>query len=248
MSWLPSDMKKSIVMIGERDENEPIARPIGSGALLRFEKYLFVVTAKHVVENISDPLILINDVKGRIKGYKTSNFTSEFGFEWRYHSDKEVDLAAIRFGYEKDVDDVKVIPPNMFNEFSNVEEGDDVFFMGFPLGLTNLNKLTPAIRQGCVSLKLDSEIIIGKMRYAPKTIIIDGQVSSGNSGSPVFRKPVIEYHTRKLGPLPPQLFGIVTAHVESKIFDLNKKPIAKENSGLGIVTATDHIIDLLEKE
>ena len=240
-------MKKSIVMIGERDEIEPIARPVGSGALLRYEKYLFVATAKHVVENISDPLILFNDIKGRIKGYRTSYLTNEFGFEWKYHSDNEVDLAAIRYGYEKDDDDIKVIPSSMFNEFHNIEEGEDIFFMGFPLGLTNLNKITPAIREGCVSLKLDSETIIRKIRYAPKTIIIDGQVSSGNSGSPVFRKPIIEYATRELGPLLPVLFGIVTSHIESIIKDLNGNPIAKENSGLGIVSSTNHIIDLLDE-
>lgn len=237
MAWLSPDMKKTIVMIGEPRSNMLSARPVGSGTLIRNENRFFVITVKHVIKTISDPLIIFNDVKGRIKGYRTSYLKSELGSEWKYHHDNEVDLAAIRFGYEEGDDDVRIIPSDMFIEFKDIIDGEDVFFMGFPLGLTNLNMITPAVRQGCVSLKLNSETKIGEIRYAPKTIIIDGQVSRGNSGSPVFRKSAPSR--------TPILFGIVTSHIESIILDLHGNPIAKENSGLGIVSSADHIIDLI---
>lgn len=252
MSWLPSDMKKSIVMIGEPDvksETSFSCDPAGSGALIRYKENLWVVTAKHVIEKIHDPTMMFNDIHGRIKGYRTSYLSNKFSWEWKYHTDKDVDLAIIRFGIELGEDDVKFIPSDLFIEFDYVNDGEDVFFIGFPLGLTNQKKITPAIRQGCVSLQIASEMKWGKIRYPPKTILIDGQVSSGNSGSPVFRKPTIAPSPYAIGPSQPSLFGIVIGHIQSKIYNLDDipMPIARENSGLGIVSATDHIITLLDQ-
>ena len=77
---------------------------------------------------------------------------------------------------------------------------------------------------------------------------MDGQVSSGNSGSPVFMKPTfIDVERRSIGQYhPPKLFGIVTSHIASIINDLNDRPIARENSGLGMISSVDRLIELLE--
>ena len=95
------------------------------------------------------------------------------------------------------------------------------------------------IRQGCVALKFKVEREWNKVVYAPKTILIDANISAGNSGSPLFRRP-------DLGDNVARLYGIITSHITSSIFDYGGKKIGKENSGLGIATSIDHIIDLIE--
>ena len=53
--------------------------------------------------------------------------------------------------------------------------------------------------------------------------------------------------TRVLGKyVPPVFIGILTSHIASIIKDLNDIPIARENSGLGIVSSTNHIKELID--
>ena len=248
-SWLPLEFKKTILMIGEEIKQNPgFYDPKGSAALVDYKGMLYAVTAKHVIQNTIDPAFLFNGKDGSIIARKTSFLYSTIGATWVFHPNPEIDVAVTKFGIIETTDDVKTISESLFSKYDGVYDGEDVFFMGFPLSLSSRRKITPVIRQGCVALKFDEETRIGKITYPEKTIIIDGQVSGGNSGSPVFRKPsFIDMKTRSIGQyIQPVLIGIVSGHIESIIEDLYGKPIARENSGLGKITSTDKVIEVID--
>lgn len=235
MTWIPSDLKKTILMIGE---GEPRVTPKGSGALVRHKNKIYAITAKHVVQNISNPMLLFNSKSEGILRLPTHDLTERLGVEWVNHSDVNIDLSIIPFALTEN-HDILVLDSGSFQSFNNINDGDEIFFMGFPFGLTLSERITPLIRLGCVALKFENEREWGGVRYAPKTILIDGHVSAGNSGSPIFSKPTLsDRHAR--------LYGVITSHITSNIFDFSGKAIGRENSGLGIAASIDHIIDLIE--
>ena len=222
-------------MIGE---GLPAVQPKGSCAIISYRKRSYAITAKHVIQNIADPIFLFNNKKREMVRRPTSDITIAIGAEWAHHTDVNVDLSIIPFLVSRE-DDIFAVSDQAFQYFINVNDGDDVFFMGFPFGLSQSERITPLIRQGCVSLKFDIEKIWHNVRYAPKTIIIDGHVSAGNSGSPIFRKPI-------RGDNRARLCGIITSHKTSDIFNYQGRAIGRGNSGLGIASSIDHIIDLIE--
>ena len=235
MTWIPSDLKKTILMIGE---GEPRVAPKGSGALVNHRGTLYAITAKHVIQNIPNPIFVYNNKSGEITRLPTHTLTETHGVEWVNHPDLNVDLSIIPFSVTIN-HDLKAMSSDDFQSFNNINDGDEVFFMGFPFGLSQSERVTPLIRLGCVSLKFEIEKIWRTIRYAPKTILIDGNVSAGNSGSPVFRKPTPLDNKAKL-------YGVITSHMTSDIFNVLGRAIGKENSGLGIASSIDHVIDLIE--
>jgi len=247
MSWLPVEMKKAILMIGEETKIDQV-RPAGSASLIQYQGSIYVVSAKHVIENLRNPVITFNNLQGGITGRKTSDLTEHLGYRWISHPDPNVDIAIIPFGTDISIDDILAIDERLLYNYEQIYDGEDIFFMGFPLSLSSRQKITPVIRQGCIALKFDEETRIEDIIYPKKTFIIDGQVSSGNSGSPVFRKPsFIDMANRSIGKyMPPVFMGIITSHIASTLYDFNNRPIARENSGLGIVSSINHIKDLLD--
>lgn len=239
MTWIPSDLKKTIILIGEKQPNSAGAQPKGSGVLIKHKGNSYVVTAKHVIEKINNPIFIVDNKKGGILLRSTQVIREKFGCEWINHPNDEVDLSIFHFITYRGVEDLLSVEISDFRRFIDIVDGDDVFFMGFPLGLTQSERITPLIRQGCVALKFDLRGTWQKVTYASKTILIDGNISAGNSGSPIFSKPTI------MSPKV-SLYGIITSHLTSPIYDFGGLPIGRENAGLGIASSIDHIIDLLD--
>jgi len=229
MTWLPLDLKKTIVMIAD-ETAESFAKPKGSGALIHYKKKYLIITARHVIKNISNPVILFNDKNNEIIGKDCNQLREDYGFEWVYHPNEHVDLAIFPFGVSEEYD-VKFVSEKSFLKFDEIREGEDVFFMGFPLGLSQKKTITPVVRQGCVSLKFTNKTIIGNITYAKNSVLIDGNISSGNSDSPLFTKPTfIDIEKLSIGKFKDaKLCGFVTGHIESRIKDFNSNPIAIEN-------------------
>jgi len=134
--------------------------------------------------------------------------------------------------------------PNIFEVFSNIKEGDDIVFLGFPLqiGVTS-NRITPIARSGMVALRNEDE-----------TFLIDANVFPGNSGSPVFFKPCA-FETRdreiKLGPVrPPRLLGLITSYIPYEEVAVSPQTglprvIFQENSGLANVLPMRFVLEVL---
>lgn len=247
MTWLQPELKKTIVMISDGTA-ENFAEPKGSGALIHYKKKYLVISARHVIEKISNPVILFNNKNNKIIGKDCNQLREEYGFEWVYHPNEHVDLAIFPFGIGEEYD-IKFVTEKTFLTFDEIREGVDVFFLGFPLGLSQKQTITPVVRQGCVSLKIINTTIINRITYEKKTILIDGNISAGNSGSPLFTKPsFIDMEKLRIDEFKyAKLCGIVTGHIQSIIKGFNDEPIARENSGIGIISSIDHFIDLFEQ-
>ena len=242
MPWFPPVMKKTVIVIA--DDNFTLK---GTGVIIGYNEFIHVVTARHVVENISDPTIIFNLKNGKPSNLKTSQITMVTKKTWTYHPNSKIDIACIPFGFPEEAD-IRTIRPTLFKKYSEVREGEELFFMGFPLGLTSKSKVTPVLRKACLALKLDEQRDFLGATYPDKTMFIDASVSGGNSGSPVFRVPdVVDFGGARISRSEDtHLVGIISGHLTSLIQDFNGTPIARENSGLGIMYPVDNIIETLD--
>jgi len=245
--WLPQQWPKTVVSFetkADQDANGNVRyQPIGTGFVFAYKDLNCLATAKHVVvdeegNERKDVYVAHNLKKGGI-GIAPLPELKKFaaGVRWHFHSNPGVDLAVIPFPYNRDEDDLLRCGQDLFENFENVVEGDEVFFLGFPLGIRLESKVTPLVRGGIVSLKREDS-----------TFLIDASVSVGNSGSPVFLKPSIyDFKTGALGSLrPPKFVGIISnylSYVDVAVSVQTRRPRVtfEENSGLATVFSADLI-------
>jgi hypothetical protein len=200
---------------------------------------VFLVTNKHVIH--ADPqrrkeahfLTLYLNIRGedgRISGAPFRTPLVEDGQPlWREHPNPDVDVFAV------DVTDLVNRNPRIENkgvDYSlfgfpdvlkreDVTEGDEVFIIGYPLGLFYSGINFPLVRQGIIASRIGERIYIRmhfrwgeSKRMEIPGFLVDAAIVPGSSGSPVVLKPVIG---RRVGQkismemAPPYLLGIVSA-------------------------------------
>jgi hypothetical protein len=236
------------------------------------EGKVFLVTNKHVIhgdpQRRKEALFLtlylnVWEEEGRISGASFRTPLVEDGQRlWREHPDPNVDVFAV------DVTDLVNSNPRIENKGAdyslfgfpdvlkkeNITEGDEVFIIGYPLGLYHTRVHSPLVRQGIIATKIGERIQI-RMRLPsgeskPMEIpgfLVDAAIVPGSSGSPVVLKPIIG---RKIGEkismemAQPYLLGIVSAsetatlRVEDRMFPAF--------AGLGIVFDVSAIKETIE--
>jgi len=245
VGWLPPEWQKAIVPIAipTRENN---FQPIGTGFLLHYNEFNCVITAKHVVldkdgQQKTGRFILLNQKDGRMK-YISLDETAKEGVTWKPHPEK--DLAATICPLNPEIDDFRRFTPQLFEEFANIREGDDVFFLGFPLGITTPERITPIVRGGMIALRKNDD-----------TFLIDANVFPGNSGSPVFFKPSPFELTPKgltLGKIrPPKLIGVISSYISYLDVAISRQTHRprisfEENSGLADVLSVRFIRETLD--
>ncbi|MFH2136277.1 MAG: trypsin-like peptidase domain-containing protein [Patescibacteria group bacterium] len=141
-------IKNSIAFIATLDINN---KPMGTGSGFVFLKKGILVTCNHVIKGANAIFIKFNG--------------GEFISAKVVIKDEEHDLALLKFEGAAE--------PLLPSKITKVEEGLEVLFSGYPLGLQNLTT-----HQGIVSA-------ITKDLSAITTYLIDGTVNSGNSGCPL---------------------------------------------------------------
>jgi len=178
------------VHIESKDETGCAAQ--GTGFIVNFGNGLFVVTAKHVVENaISGSIkfhIANNDKPSLSKGKKVN--ISDFKQYWIRHPDPDMDIAVMSMSVL--LEDArrcgqtyyfKSIPMDIFATNEKLQELDafeEIVFLGYPSGIYDEVHYLPVFRRGVTA----SPIYVnhnGKQKF-----LVDGAVFSGSSGSPVF--------------------------------------------------------------
>lgn len=244
--WLPEDWPKTVVLLEERtvgDTGESF-RPLGTGCLLGYQGVSTLVTAAHVLSGAGEVFVSFNRKVGGVGKRPLVDVEAELGCSWQTLADAGADVAVIPVAFDRAQDDVKVIPESLFEFAEGLEESQDVFFLGFPLGVRNVGDVRPLVRAGIVALKRDD-----------RTLLIDGNVFPGSSGSPVFLKPtMIDLKTRSLGRIEPARFiGIISGYLpyeDVAVSSQSRRPrvVFEENSGLGVVESTDRIREALESE
>lgn len=248
-SWLPEQWPKCIVMIERLTEEEAgqatrQLKPIGTGFVLDYRGINVLMTCRHVAEK--ENIFITSNAKPE-QAYQLitksmSQLLESPNVSLCFHPDSNVDLAAMPFPFNPVIEDILRVLLNLFEDFENLSEGDDIFFLGFPLGIIAQRRITPLVRSGIISLK--------KEDYS---FLIDANVFPGNSGSPVFLRPsMIDWKTRSIGKIrPPKLIGIIQSYLTYRDIAVSKQTgrpriMFEENSALAQVYSTRLIMEFLE--
>ena len=247
MSLLPRNFSLSIVAFGLESSGNDIEF-IATGFLYsqlcgkdenghRLYATCFV-TNRHVVEAQEKLVVRLSDPQS-----STYNLRGQ----WTVHPDPKADVAVAPFP----LDDIegkahKVISFNSDTQTSFCEdlqgmefrEGDEVYTLGFPLGLAGYNRNYPIARQGVVARIQDW------YDGESDSFLIDASIFPGNSGGPVIAKPTMYSYGQNR--THPKLIGVVSgylAHESPAIRDQSGRPVlnSQENSGLATVVPIDKV-------
>jgi hypothetical protein len=164
---------------------------------------------------------------------------------WR--GDRDTDVAVI--GFNPHVLDQAGIQYKVFKSDENIadrakaielglSEGDGVYALGFPMGLTGGERNFVIARQGAIARIRDF------LSGSRTNILIDLFVFPGNSGGPVISKPEMVHIKGTKGQNAAYLIGLVKAYLpyrEIAISTHTRQPrmVFEENSGLAEVIPMD---------
>jgi hypothetical protein len=234
--WLPEEILKTIVLFRIPNSVGDMV-PHGTGVLLNVENIYVLVTCKHIVldEKGGKKILNLEAVVNRTDGTKSIKnidlIQKQFGLRWFFHSNSNVDIAISPVAIEEGKDDIKTFRYKDISKSEDINLGDDVFFLCFPLGIgvEDFDKISPLVRTGIVSQKRRGN-----------SYLIDANVYPGSSGSPVFFRPTIAKRNppnMDLGVMRRiKMIGIVNQSINLGI----------DNSGLGIVQSCDLLAEIIE--
>lgn len=221
-----------------------------------------LITNKHVLRkeghyptSIRLHLNVLQD--GKVQGHSLDfilrNPEGKIGL--REHPDSLVDVAAIdisavlnRIPLAIRLADYSMFADRSVIETGSISIGDEVFVIGYPLGLRYKSNNLPLMRRGIISTLVGESIELGDKPGALRGFLIDGGTSPGSSGSPVvYSGPLVidnaegielRYNTI------PYLMGIVSearlARIETNAMDY------LSYSGLSTVYDTETIRETVE--
>lgn len=186
----------------------------------------YIVTARHALPNISDPVTIQLQHEGT----------------W-----KDLTCAVVGLGADE-VDIAVLAPPHAISPTHPLEAttkgmylSQDAFFLGFPYGLhseigaLNRDFPLPLVKKACVSL-------FSLTGSGPKYLLLDGHNNPGFSGGPVVYAVV--------GHLPAtNVAGVVSGYrfEWDKVFvkDQETDLAFKYNTGIVIAYSIEHAVDLI---
>ncbi len=183
------DEKGKHVNMNATGKGEQIRLVLGAGVLVK--NYLdkkvrnILVTAKHVIfednghgKAIPDLHIWGNKKDGGEFEYLYKLFQKKGpNVKWVRHSDPKVDVAISIIGFS-DEDLIDFVQLKEFKEISDLDEGEDVYYLGFPNRLGADFGSNPVLRKGMVALTEK-----GNKDF----FYMDAVITKGNSGGPVFK-------------------------------------------------------------
>jgi|Deesub1362B_J571_1020462.scaffolds.fasta_scaffold08641_2 hypothetical protein len=251
MKKLLEEVKKTVVFLGKID-NQKNSQFYATGFLVSVQNIYHLLTAKHVVLNIktgklqdNEMFAFFNSKDGGIAYRSIKDIKRDFGINWIFHQNPEVDIGIIPFGLDPQKDDVKIIPDEMFLLSDDIFELYDVFFLSYQPGIKFQKRIAPIIRSGTISIINED-----------KTFYVDAPAFPGNSGSPVFLKPSpirfvdngISIGGDKLGGKFVGIIGEYIPYQEVAISTQTGRPrvIFEENTGLSKVWSVIFIREILK--
>lgn len=250
MKEILDEIKKTVIFLGGFDAQGKVSF-CATGFLIDHEGISYLVTAKHVVmknNTLSDAnlCVFLNSKNGKSNVRKLSDIKSKFNIDWIFHEQKDVDVAVIPFPLDKDDDDVKTIPENLFLDSKRLFEIYETFFLSYQPGI-NYEAVTPIVRTGAISL-INSD----------KTFYIDAFAFPGNSGSPVFLKPSpIRFDEAGISiggdSLGGKFIGVVGEYlpyqeVAVSIQTGRPRVVFEENTGLSRVWPIEYVLEIFKSQ
>ena len=262
MSLIPTyflDCVAAIGVPGEEDSIKYVAtaflfgHPGSTQTSKKKSYYTFVVTNRHVVNH--DRQLWV-----RFRAPTTDQDATPFpvpagespAYPWILHPDPSIDLAimsleAVRMPSESKPNHFFTLDRHVATReklrSSECDEGNEVFTLGFPMGIAGTSQNDVIVRHG----------IIARIRDwydgRSKDFLIDSSIYPGNSGGPVVLKPVITSIKQRPMISRARLLGLVAAYLPYQDFAISQQTgrvrlVSEENSGLAKVVPIDTVIEL----
>lgn len=262
MALFNKDHLKAVTLI-EKQISKKKFQPIATGFLIGFltendpdpvkRKYrLFLLTNRHVFNNFDLLWLRFNKKDGGTERFAVQLKDGQ-EIKWLAHKNPNVDLAMLTINHnvldEKGVDwiffnEEIMAFPDKYQEIG-IELGDEVFLLGFPMGLSGKYQNYAIVRGGTLA-RIDEEII-----KSEKSILLDATVFPGNSGGPVILKPELASLGNTKAVNSTYLIGVVSGYKTYKepLYSHQSNPpsmaaISIENSGLAAVVPISFARDI----
>ncbi|MDI6892412.1 MAG: serine protease [Actinomycetota bacterium] len=260
MALLNPSHFKTLVAIGLKEKRILCAKPpvflVGfiakdSKNPAKRQYYVFLVTNKHVFSGDKSYVDLrFNKKDGRSEIFRQELVFPNNESRWKAHRNEKVDLAVLSVnpGILKEHNiDYQFFPEEIFSYYRNfknigIEVGDDVYILGFPLGISGDIQNYACAKWGIIS-RMDKELISKN-----KAFLIDSSIFPGNSGSPVVLKPTITSLAGTPAVSSAYLLGVVSGYIpyEEGLYTHQTNPpslvsLSRENSGLSFVVPIDFV-------
>ena len=209
---------------------------------------MFLVTNRHVFDNKQNVYLRFNKKDGKSVAINQGLFFPNGEQRWLAHKNKKVDLALLNISPEvltQNGIDYDFFAEDNFayhKDFkkTGIEVGDEIYVIGFPLGLSGNIQNYPCAKYGILS-RLDNELVKND-----KSFLVDASIFPGNSGGPVVLKPTNTALTGTTAVTNTHLLGVVKGYLlyEEQLYSLQSNPpravsLARENSGLAQVVPMD---------
>ena len=256
MSLIPPSFLDYVVALGIPPSSaEDSVRFVATGFLYGYfadkdnsgkrQYYPFLVTNRHVIQGANDLLVRLNGRQSPVI------WRPKF---WSTHPDPKVDVAIAPLNLESNEAGRSWFRNNSHLYFRDelqkvgFMEGDEVYTLGFPLGLAGDERNYVIVRQGVVARIRDW------YDGQSNSFLIDALVYPGNSGGPVIAKPTMFSYTQTR--THPKLIGMVSGYMPYQDFARSDQTgqvvsVSTQNSGLAEVVPIDKvnetIADVLER-
>jgi hypothetical protein len=218
---------------------------------------VFLVTNRHVIEDhaaaTSDPLSVRFNLNspGSAREYDVPLHDERGRPTWHFHPNPSIDIAVVPINgaflmaegakfkhFESDSD---LLTRAKAKELG-LSEGDGVYVLGFPMGLTGQREDYVIVRQGAIARVRDT-----LESPAISSFLIDSFIFPGNSGGPVVLRPEISSIAgSKPAIQKAYLWGVVKGYLpytDAAVSPQTKhlRVTFEENSGLAEVIPADYI-------
>ena len=215
----------------------------------------FLVTNRHVFDGRNIVSLRFNTDDGKQKIFDQPLKLPDGNLLWLAHPDPKIDLAVLSinptvlkennikpvfiseemFGYSKDFESI------------GIAVGDDVYAIGFPMGIAGEEQNYPCVKAGLIS-RIDQEIIKNR-----KAFIIDSSIFPGNSGGPVILKPTMVSLSDSKPVGKPLLLGVISGYIpySEQLYTHQTIPPTvvsqtRENSGLSFCVPMDFVKEIYD--
>ena len=265
MSLIPSYFLDSVAAMGVRGDNGKIEY-IGTGFLFGHPAprqsgqpqsyHVYLVTNRHVVGEGRRLWVRFRTPSGGtptdpVQVPIREDESVPEHYPWLFHPDDHVDLAVLSL-------ECLAVPHEITDRFllldnhaiareelstSETSEGNEVFVLGFPLGIAGVSQNEVIVRLGIVARIQDW------YDGRSKDFLIDSSIYPGNSGGPVVLKPVFWSARNRPYVRNARLMGLVSSYLPYQEIAVSQQTgrarhVFEENSGLAQVIPTDFIVEL----
>ncbi len=263
LALLPPFYLDSVVAIGKQGQNGIawsgtgfiVGHPLPKISPQETTRYTtWLVTNRHVLINTQQIYVRFNSaIDTQSKDYPVNLYNDNGSPVWFAHPNPNIDVAVISVNPDFIKNENRVFQfihedLHTFKKIDlkniNISEGDEVFTLGFPMGLVSIERQYVICRKGCIARIRDF------LEDRSSDFLIDTFVFPGNSGGPVISCPAATSINGTNIINKANLIGVVKAYLPYRDVAVSlqtgqNRIIFEENSGLAVVESVDSIIETI---